>query len=187
METANKESVLHFCAENSVLLLNGSFVQSAASVRYDAAEPLYVTVLPLEASHLPYTVEILGGKAVTNVSLAPSYDMGSGHFFIELKPRYAYIYSSAAVRKRTNAANVPSRLLEFVRERNFSAARSLLSDSLSESVTDDAIADFFDGVLYLRENIYTPEKGWLLIKSDGTAPRCDIKLKNGLIENIIFD
>ena len=181
------ESILHFHSENSVLLLNGSFVQSASTVRYDADEPLYVTVLPLEAAYLPYTALVLGGKAVTNTSLALCYSMGGGHYYIELKPRYAYVYSNAVKHRASVSASVPARLLEFVREHNFTAARSLLCDSLSESVSDEAIADFFDGVISVRENIYTPEKGWLLIKSDLTAPRCDITLKNGLIENIIFD
>ncbi|MCX4314064.1 MAG: hypothetical protein OSJ83_09470, partial [Clostridia bacterium] len=69
---------------------------------------------------------------------------------------------------------------------NFTAARSLMSDELAESVSDEALGEFFEDVLSVRENIYTPEKGWLLIKKDGTAQRCDIIVHGGLIENIVI-
>ncbi len=179
------ESVYHFIAENSVLLLNGSFVQSAQSVRYSSNEPLFVTVLPLEAMYLPYTAEILNGKALSNKSLAVCCDMGDGHFYIELKPRCAYVFSPQTP-VSVPSASAPAQLLAFVREGNFSAARSMLTSELSDSISDEALADFFDGVIAVRENTFTPQKGYLLVKSDGTAPRCDIAMRGGLIENIVL-
>lgn len=180
------ELVLHFVSQNSVMLLNGSFVQSATSVRYNSDEPLFVTVLPLEAMYLPYTVEILNGKAVTNRSLALCCDMGDNHRYIELKPRYAYVYSPKPAETSPLAVSAPAQLLLFVREGNYSAARSLMTPELGESVSDEALADFFDGVLAVRENTFTPSRGFLLLKNDGTAPRCDIAINNGLIENIVL-
>ena len=168
-----------------MLLLNGSFVQTAAAVRYASDDPLYVTVLPLEAAYLPYTVEILNGKAVTNVSLTVCCDMGGGHRYIELKPRSAYVYSPASMRA-SEPSSTPGQLLGYVRAGNFTAARSLMSDELAESVSDEALGEFFEDVPSVRENIYTPEKGWLLIKKDGTAQRCDIIVHGGLIENIVI-
>ena len=179
------ESVLHFTADNSVLLLNGSFVQAAAAVRYEYNEPLFVTVLPLDAAYLPYTVEILGGKAVTNANLAVCCDMGGGHYYIELRPRYAYVYSPSE-RPTPKSDNLPARLSVLVQEHNYDAARTMLTASLNDSVSGDALADFFDGVVAVRENTFTPQKGYLLIKNDGTASRCDMVIKNGLIENIIM-
>lgn len=179
------ESVYHFVSYSSVLLLNGSFVQSAVSVRYNDSEPLFVTVLPLEAAYLPYTVEFLNGKAVTNSALALCCDMGEGHYYAELKPRCAYVYSPAPPAQAASGDPM-AQFLGFVQSGNFTAARSMMCAELSESVSDEALADFFTGVACIRENVYTPEKGYLLIKQDGTAPRCDIALKNGLIENIII-
>ncbi len=179
------ESVYHFVAENSVLLLNGSFVQSAHSVRYSSDEPLFVTVLPLEAMFLPYTAEILNGKALSNKSLAVCSDMGNGHILVELKPRLAYVFSPQTPVTEP-VASAPAQLLAFVREGNFSAARSMLAPDLSDSISDEALADFFDGVLSVRENAFTPQKGYLLVKSDGTAPRCEITMRGGLIENIVL-
>lgn len=180
------ENIFHFAVTDSVLLLNGSFVQSAASVRYDSDSPLFVTVLPLEAINLPYTVEILGGKAVTNGSLALCCDMGDGHYYIELKPRSAYVYSQSEQTPAAHYASVPAQFFAFVREGNFAAARSMMTGELSESLTDTAIRDFFEGVTAIRENNFTPRKGYLMIKDDGTAHVCDITLKGGLIENIVF-
>ena len=179
------ESVYHFVSENCVLLLNGSFVQTASSVRYASEDSLYVTVLPLEAVYLPYTVQIIGGKAVTNRSLAVCCDMGENHWYIELKPRYAYVYSQT-ISKATAPSSAPARLLEFIREGNYAGARTLMSEDLNKSVSDEALTDFFDGVTAVRENIYTPQKGWLLIRSDGKADRCDITVRGGLIENIVL-
>lgn len=183
------ESVFHFVSENSVLLLNGSFVQSASAVRYKFREPLFVTVLPLDAMYLPYTIEILGGKAVTNENLAICCDMGDGHYYIELLRRSAYVYSPEAVAtaaESAQSAGLPAKLLEFVRDGNYSAARALLTTELSDSVSDGALSDFFEGVIKVRENNFTQQKGYLLIKNDGTAARCDIIMKNGLIENIVL-
>ena len=83
-------------------------------------------------------------------------------------------------------ASAPAQLLAFVREGNFSAARSMLAPDLSDSISDEALADFFDGVLSVRENAFTPQKGYLLVKSDGTASRCEITMRGGLIENIVL-
>lgn len=179
------ECIYHFVSVGSVLLLNGSFVQSAVSVRYNADEPLFVTVLPLDAAYLPYTAELLNGKAVTNQSLAVCCDMGDGHYYVELKPRGAYVYSPQT-RTVPIYSDAVSQFLGFVQNKNYAAARSMMSGELSESVSDDALADFFNDVLYIRENIFTPQKGYLLIKQDGTAPRCEIEIKNGLIENIVI-
>lgn len=180
------ETVLHFVSTGCVLLLNGSFVQSASTVRYESTEPLYVTVLPLEAMFLPYTVEILGGKATTNQNLVLCCDMGEGHYYIELKPRYAYVYSPSGNTNLHVSAGVFSQLLEFVQKNNFAAARALMTESLSESVSDEGLSDFFDGVIAVRENVFTSERGYLLLKSDGTAQRCNVTYRNGRIENIVL-
>ena len=181
------EYVLHFYIKDSVLLLNGSFVQSATSVRYDSDDPLFVTVLPLSAAYLPYTVQIVDGKAVSNADLAVCCDMGGGHRYVELKPRYAYVYSPSSPSTVKTSVSLPSQLLEFVKEGNFSAARLLMTKRLSEAISDEALREFFGGAVAVRENIYTPRKGYLLVKSDGTAPYCDVSMRDGLIDDISVD
>ena len=181
------EYVLHFYFSDSVLLLNGSFVQSATAVRYESLEPLFVTVLPLSAAYIPYTVQIVDGKAVSNSDIAVCCDMGGGHRYIELKPRYAYVYSPSAPPTVKASVSLASQLLDFVKEGNFSAARLLMTKKLSDTISDEALSDFFGGVIAVRENIYTPRKGHLLIKSDGTAPYCDVIMRDGLIDEISVD
>ncbi len=178
------ESVLHIVSPHSVLLLNGSFVQSAAAVRYEQNEPLFVTVLPLDATFLSYTVELLGGKAVCNQSLVTCCDMGGGHHYIELKPRSAFVYAPGIPPVVESSVSVPAQLLRFVRDGNFDAARSMMTQSLRDSLSDEALSDFFDGVFAVRENVYTPQKGYLLLKTDGTATQCVFEMHGGLIENV---
>lgn len=177
------ELVLHFVFSDSVLLLNGSFAQSAAAVRYDSAEPLFVTVLPLNAVYLPYTVELVGGKAVRNGELTLCADMGDGHCYIELLPRSAFVYAPASPPPPAKGG-VAQELLTLVQKGNLAAARALLTDELSETVTDEALRDFFTDVRALRENTFTPQKGYLLIKEDGSAARCTLTLRGGRIDNI---
>ncbi|MDE6398742.1 MAG: hypothetical protein K2L51_05420, partial [Clostridiales bacterium] len=105
-------------------------------------------------------------------------------YYIELRPRCAYVYSPAGIPPAVSDASVPAQLLAFVQNGNFSAARSMLSPALGETVSDDALADFFEGVTAVRENTFTPQKGWLLLKDNGTASVCRIDFAGGLIENI---
>ncbi|MDE7394570.1 MAG: hypothetical protein K2M95_00405, partial [Clostridiales bacterium] len=132
------EILYHFVYDNSVLLLNGSFVQYANAVRYTAEDPLFVTVLPLSAAFLPYTVELLDGKARSNENLALCCDMKGGHKYVELKPRYAYVYSPNEKFTPAPSSSTPARFLSLVREGKFEAARLLRSPSLSETLTDGA-------------------------------------------------
>ena len=179
------EKVYHIEVQNSVLLLNGSFVQSAHTVRYAHNEPLFITVLPLDAAFLPYTAEILDGKAVCNGTLARCCSLGDGHVFIELRPRSAFVYTPGTPLP-VLPDSTPAQLLSFVQSGNMTAARSLLTSSLDGSLTDEGLRDFFQGVAGVRENVFTPRKGWLLLRDDGTAQICDIKFEGGRIDDIIM-
>lgn len=177
------EIIYHFVYTDSVLLLNGSFVQSASSVRYSSTEPLFVTVLPLNAQYIQYTVQLIGGKAVSNASLTYCCDMGNGHCYVELLPRSAYVYSPEH-RTAPPPADAPNMLLNLIKNGNTTAARALLTPELGESISDEGLTDFFKGVITVRPNSFTPEKGYLLIKEDSSAPIANITYRNGLIDDI---
>ena len=176
------EIIYHFVYSNSVLLLNGSFVQTAGSVRYEQSEPLFVTVLPLNAQYIQYTVQLLGGKAVSNAPLTYCCNMGNGHYYVELLPRSAYVYSPEH-KSAPEPTDAPNMLLNLIKSGNIAAARSLLTPELSESISGESLADFFKGVVAVRPNTFTPEKGYLLIKEDSSAPIANITYRNGLIDD----
>ncbi len=177
------EIVYHIVNTDSVLLLNGGFVQSAPVVRYDSDEPLYITVLPLSAVYIPYTVSLLGGTPRANAPLVLSASLGDGHYYAELLPRHAYVYSPVQTQQKA-PANLPERLLSFVQNQNFDAARALLTPSLSDSLSNDALADFFENVCAIRENKFTEKGGWLLLKQNAAADLCNITFLNQQIDNI---
>jgi len=74
-----------------VFLLNGTFSEKADGFLYPKKEPLYITVLPLNAYLLPYTVKLLGAKTLENESLCASFSRGD-KTYIKLIPRYNNIY-----------------------------------------------------------------------------------------------
>ena len=47
----------------AVYMLNGVFIESGRRIVIRRDEVTYVTVLPLSAALLPYTVKLAGGKA----------------------------------------------------------------------------------------------------------------------------
>ena len=79
------ETIMHiFASFKSVYLLNGSFVEKADSFKYGASEPLYITVFPLSAHCIPFTVKILNGAALCNGHLCSVYTLEENrYYFIE--------------------------------------------------------------------------------------------------------
>ena len=89
------ETVFHIkSAFRCVYLLNGVFVEKADDFKYDAASPLYITALPLNAHHLPYTVKISGLAAQSNEHLVSVYKLPEHNCYVKLAARYNYVYST---------------------------------------------------------------------------------------------
>lgn len=178
------ELIYHIKTEvNAVFLLNGSFVESAEKVIYRDSEPLYITVLPLEALYLPYTVKLTDGKAITNESLTDSFSLGKGHFYVILKARYNYVYSPERQSEPIVESGIVPKFFKNIRDKRFGLARECLTHELSASVDDGALTEFFADYVAAIENVYTPAKGWFLLKKEGDASVCDIKIRSGLIDN----
>ena len=121
----------------SVFLLNGVFSECLKPFLYPINEALYITVLPLEAQLLPYTIKTIGAKALCNPSLAqfdfdprshkmvsnladsaaakrarglaPGFDtFYNNNITITLLPRYNYIYDLNKAPNFTKSENSTS-------------------------------------------------------------------------------
>jgi hypothetical protein len=181
------ETVLHIkAAFKCVYLLNGAFVEKADSVRYRAGEPVYITALPLNAHHLPYTVKVFGGKALSNEHLANVYTLGGGRCFVKLSPRYNYVYSTNH-RERPNTRDDIESFFLSVKRGDLAAARALLTKDLSASIDDGSLSAFFDEYTDIIEDKFTahaePNRYYLIDKNDCGAP-FSFDLKDKLIDNI---
>ena len=181
------ENVLHIKPGfKCVFLLNGSFVEKADSVRYDDAEPLYITALPLCAWHLPYTVKILGAEVLSNEQLASVYRLPERHLYVKLSPRYNYVYSVFR-REEPCKSGFAEDFFFDVRRGDLNSARKKMTPELGASIDDGSLRTFFDDYTDIIENSLNrnlPDTYFLIDKNDsGILFRFDIK--NGLIDDIL--
>jgi len=183
-----KEMLIHIKTDfASVFLLNGAFAENADGFSYGDGEPLYVTVLPLSAHLLPYTVKIAANKPLTNEKLCACFST-DGRLFVKLYPRYNYIYSP---HKKDGAAetSAPERLFNLVKQKSYAAARKLLSDDLSRSVDDAGLDAFFaDYTAMIKDDYGKPaesKNGYYLITAEGKGTLFRFETADGLIDNIV--
>ena len=169
-----------------VYLLNGAFVEKADNFTYSGDEPLYITVLPLNAHHLPYTVKVSGFGALSNEHLISIYRLPENNCYIKLAARYNYVYSTEHRETPDKLGFVEGFFLD-VRHGNLVSARAKMTDNLSKTIDDTALRAFFDDYTDIIENTVgkkLPDSYFLIDKSDkGVLFRFEIK--DGLIDDII--
>lgn len=162
----------------AVFNINGVFFEDAGNVEYTADGVLYVTVFPLNAVYNPYTVKLSGGKAYANNEQTVIYRLPDNHVYVRLKARYNYVYAPKSA--PTESKSLPERFFRNVREGNLRAARTLMTAELSASVTDNALAGFFDGFTDLVETDGTV----YLVDTDGVGNPYEFRLRSGLIDDV---
>jgi hypothetical protein len=140
----------------------------------------YITVYPLCAVFLPYTVKIAGGKVASNLDLASIYELDGKDFALRLLPRYAYVLFSDKEKTQTENLSLPVKFFSLLRKGEISSARSMLTAELSSSVDDNALASFFDGFTDIVEN----EGKFFLVDGNGKASRYRFILKANLIDDV---
>ena len=160
-----------------VMLINGAFNEKPAPIAYPAASPLYVTLLPLKALLLPYTVKLLGGKPASNAELARSCEIAADRFIVGFSERHNYVYSPVAA--ETPPKGAAQRLFRLVKAGDTEGARKLMTRELSESVDDAALTEFFAPYSEIIENRYPdiPATHFLIckdsLKGDGFVFACN--------------
>jgi hypothetical protein len=166
-----------------VFLLNGTFAESAESFFYPEGEPIFITVLPLEAPFFPYKVQIAGSRPLSNEKLCAVFTT-DGKLCVKLFPRYNYIYST----QKPEDAAPAERLFRLVKQKNFAAARRILTDTLSRSVNDDGLAAFFKDYTHIIKDDFSRAKnpcGYYLIGTDGRGTAFIFETVDGLVDNIV--
>ncbi len=163
---------------DAVFCINGSFTEARRPLNLRRDEVYYVTVFPLCAALLPYTVKIVDGKARSNEKLATLCALRRDEYTLKLAPQYGFVFAA----KEANARPAPLPVLFFnaVKERNAIKARALLTGGLSSSVGDDALLSFFDGF----KDIIIDDDEYFLISDDDNATRYSFSIKDGLIDDV---
>ncbi len=183
------ECVIHIkTGFKSVFLLNGSFVEKADSFSYNIKEPLYITVLPLSAHLLPYTVKILGSKTLSNESLCSVYTLAPARFLIKLAPRYNYVFSPEHSVNCDTPRTEAESFFHYVKSGKLSLARELMTKPLSESIDDESLRAFFDGFTDIVKNEYLMKSSphsYFLIDPEGKATLFEFVTEGRFIDNIM--
>ena len=181
--------VLHFEASfDAVYSINGVFIEKPDNIRYEDGQALYVTVYPLKAMHLPYTVKMIGGRIVTNKELCSSYALPRDNFFIKLKPRLNYVYSPITHMPLSDNVNgTVYRFFGLIKNGNIAEARHMMTSALNSSIADTDINDFFEGFVEIIPNKFyedADENTYFLVDKSGKCDLYKFVILDGAIDNI---
>ncbi|MBQ7227816.1 MAG: hypothetical protein IJX05_05405 [Clostridia bacterium] len=152
----------------SVYLVNGAFNEKIKNIEYPAMSPLYITALPLNALLLPYTVRLIGGKAVANADLAQIYEVADSRYIVRLKERHNYVYSPARVQTIQPEKGVVPAFYRAVKSGDFPKARLMMTKDLSSSIDDESLADFFAPYIDVVENRFADLSGGFFLINKNT-------------------
>ena len=149
-----------------VYLLSGEFFEgNKFSMRRDGV--VFVTVLPLDATYIPYTVKLTIGDL---------FKIGED-YAIKLPPRHSLIY----LPDRTNK-DVCMDFFYSVKRGDIDHAFEIMTESLSKGLSKAALSSFFDEY----SDIAKGENCYYLV-SDGVGYRCDFILRGDRIDNITVE
>lgn len=188
----------------SVFLINGKLIEGGEIICASDGVA-YITILPLSAVLLPYTVKMVGCKVKSNPELCKCYRLDSDKYYLKLLPRYNYVYS-VTPEVSVDPADLVDKFFICVRAGKIEDARGCLSPDLSQSIDDHSLIAFFDDFVDLvasdcygnhgvnhggnanagaGNNSYAGGGQYYLINKDGSGVLYSFIIKNGVIDNII--
>ncbi|MCL2675717.1 MAG: hypothetical protein FWE84_03915 [Firmicutes bacterium] len=166
--------------EDTVFLINGRLFEGG-DIAYGENEVVYVTVLPLSALLLPYTVKMVGGSIKSNHELVKCYSLEPGRFYVKFFPRFSYVYCVPSV-ERVETRDIAEKFFKAVSEKKTDEARECLTRELSDSIDDRSLLSFFDGF----KDIVVMERGlYYLIDKNDRGVLFNFLVKNTVIDNIV--
>ena len=166
----------------SIFLINGKLSEDGRIV-FGINEVVYITVLPLEAVLLPYTVKMVGHRIKSNGDLAACYSLGDGDYYLKLLPRHNFVYNVGDSKKEKAGLSIIEKFFNFVSKGKLALARECLSDDLSYSIDDEDLKAFFDEYTDLVKGENSGE--YYLIKKGGKGVLYWFNIVDGVIDNIM--
>ena len=159
----------------SVFLLSGSFFEGGTFVTSEDTV-VYITVLPLDPTVLPYTVKIVGASVERGWPLAVPCKVGENEYFIKMERRMD-VYSPTH-------QNVPEDMVErffyYVKGKHLGFAMEMLSGGLRSTLGEQDLWAFFEGFTHL---VRTPN-GYYAVDGSGNGHSCEFSLVEGSIDDI---
>lgn len=167
-----------------VYLINGELYERADCLKADEYDVIYVTVLPISTSLLPYTVKLSLAENV-NDELFSGIRLDERNYLLSLSPRYMTVY--AGTRPALPTSSPISRLFSLVKSGDLTAAYAMLSEQLRSTLDKGDMGDFFLGYDRICECTWedAEEPRFYLIDKNGAAKLHSYTLKDGFIDNIV--
>ncbi len=160
-----------------VYSVNGRIVEGGV-IDLEPNSVYYVTVFPLNAVFLPYTVKTIGNKVCCNNDLCVKVCAKDRVYLLFCK-RYSYVYSPTPFSEEHDTVGT---FFACVKQNKTDRARTLLSQSLSKSVSDDMLKGFFEKYEYILKT--DDDDKWLLATKKGEGEYFTFSIKHGLIDDI---
>ena len=164
---------------DAVFTINGSFTEGRKTLSLLDDEIYYITVFPLNAVLLPYTVKLANGFVASNDDLARVSEISPTQRILKFSPRYAFVYASGG-ENPIKEVSLPLRFFNAVKSGKLSEARSHLTTDLSSSVSLEALSSFFDDYFDLIEN----DGKFYLVDGNGKASKYRFTIKDNLIDDV---
>lgn len=165
-----------------VFIINGDFFETATSLTFSEFDVLYITVLPIKHTLLPYTVKLEGARN-TKAELYGGIRLDNNNYLLTLEPRHMTVYGFT----RQDPIVQPSpvmRLFTLIKNGDVFSAYAMLSESLKATVDKRALAAFFEGYDRIEECFWRDEPLFYLIDSNEVAHLNKYTLTDGFIDNI---
>ena len=160
-----------------VYSVNGRITEGGR-ISLTESEVYYITVFPLSAVYLPYTVKTVGNRIHSNKELCVRITVKDLTYLLFCK-RYPYVYSPTPY---ACDGGTVKEFFSLVKQNKFDKARGLMSKALSESVSNDALKGFFEKYEYVLDTEVADE--WILATKEGEGEYFTFVLRHGLIEDI---
>ena len=160
-----------------VYTVNGKLTEGG-TINLDDSGIYYITVFPLNAVFLPYTVKTVGAKVCTNKDLCVRISAKDGIYLLFCK-RYPYVYAPTPFCEESGSV---CDFFSLVKQNRIDKARTYLSESLSKSVSDENLRGFFEKYEYIVKG--DEQDLWLLATKNGEGEYFTFVMKNGFIDDI---
>mgnify|MGYP004664307369 CR=1 FL=1 len=173
-------------AECGAFSANGVFLENGACIKFRKCECVYVTVFPLDVCLLPYTVKFSGENVSPCGGLVRVIKLDECRYLALFEKRYSYVFSPRE--KCPCDCSSAGEFFSCVKKGDFPSARKYMTASLSSSVDDNSLSEFFAPYVSIvrDENFICKDKdAFLLIDDSGVAHPVTLSLKNNLVDDIV--
>lgn len=162
----------------SVYLIGDRFFEGDGFV-CSPSEVVYLTVLPLDARYLPYTVKLIGNKTASNEGVAFMCKIGENEYALKLGLRYSFVFSAE---HKNLSDDMCCRFFYYVKGKHYDSAFELLSSGLAGFNERDLEAFFkeYTEILKVKDKYF-------LMDDLHVGHECVFALNGGKIDNISID